>query len=42
MKVKSKKENGVVTIIVGDLPRGIYTLVVGSNEGRFCRKVILI
>jgi photosystem II stability/assembly factor-like uncharacterized protein len=42
MEVKSKKENGLVTIIVDDLPRGIYTLVVENKESRFCGKVVLM
>ena len=42
MEVPCKKENGLVTIIVADLPRGIYTLVIENNEGRICRKVVLM
>jgi photosystem II stability/assembly factor-like uncharacterized protein len=42
MEVPYKKENGLLTIRVADFPRGIYTLVVGNSEGRFCRKVVLM
>lgn len=42
IEVPNKKENGLVSIIVGGLPRGIYTLVVENSEGRICRKVVLM